>query len=53
MPAELDEISRRIMQLEIERKRSRNDAASAERLADLEELRAQSPLGCNEGPMGK
>ena len=38
MPAELDEISRRIMQLEIEREalRKEKDAASKERLAKLE-----------------
>jgi ATP-dependent Clp protease ATP-binding subunit ClpB len=47
MPAELDEVSRRVMQLEIEREalRKENDAASRERLAKLEkelaDLKAQ------------
>jgi ATP-dependent Clp protease ATP-binding subunit ClpB len=47
MPAELDEVSRRVMQLEIEREalRKENDAPSRERLAKLEkelaELKAQ------------
>ena len=38
MPAELDEINRRIMQLEIEREalRKEKDKASVERLAKLE-----------------
>ena len=47
MPAELDEVSRRVMQLEIEREalRKESDAASRERLAKLEkelaDLKAQ------------
>ena len=38
MPAELDEVERRIMQLEIEREalRKENDKASSERLEKLE-----------------
>ena len=60
MPAELDEVSRRIMQLEIEREalRKETDAPSQERLAklerelaDLKESRANAgrPLGEREG----
>ena len=60
MPAELDEVRRRIMQLEIEREalRKERDQASRERLAKLEkeladlkeeETQLQSALGAREG----
>ncbi len=56
MPAELDEVTRRVMQLEIEvaALKKEKDKASGERLADLNKELAgsQSPCRCHAGTVG-